>query len=420
MTVLVVTSRPPSTTSNGYDLRVWHLCRAMAQQEKLILLALPLAAVDSAIPSDLEPARLFNAIATAPPIPVHHASRWRFVRLSEDHFFQLAYPRFQQAVTHQIEQLCVRHRVEKIVVFGSNLVGLTRRAKVRKSMVLDVCDSVALTLERELELARLHGRTIEKAKSFLMLQRWRALEAKVPSWFDQVVTINQNDTETIRALSGGRRNLATVPNGVDAQWRGSYQEGPCSRKAVAFWGNLSFPPNREAVRFFYWKVYLPFLKPSGVGWCIVGRDPEEWLVDAAKNDPQIRLAGYVEDLRTLLVEYPVMVNPMLSGSGMKNKVLEAHAIGLAVVSTGLGMESVEGAIAEKTYLRAEDANVFSIAIMNLLADERLRLQVLRDARNLIEDRYTWDIVGAQWLDVIRRAEPSREKSGRAYREVRRA
>jgi glycosyltransferase involved in cell wall biosynthesis len=420
MTVLVITNRPLRTTSNGYDLRVWHLCRAMAQQEKLVLLPLPLACVNSAVTPDLEPEHLFSAIVSAPAITAVRPSFWRILRLSEDSFFSFAYPGFQHAVSHQIEYLCAQHSVTKIVVFGSNLVGLTRRANVRKHMILDVCDSVTLTLEREQTLSKGRQSLLQRALKQLMLRRWRALEAMTPQWFDQVVTINHSDTETIRLLSGRRANLSTVPNGIDSLWRASYQEGRCGRRAVAFWGNLSFPPNSEAVRFFYWKVYLPYLKPAGVGWCIIGRDPEDWLVRVANQDEGIRLAGYVENLRALLAEYPVMVNPMLSGSGMKNKVLEAHALGLAVVSTGLGMESVEGSTARETYLQADDASVFSSAIFELLADERLRLQLLRKARNLIESRYTWDIVGAQWLEVIGRTGPGLNETGASYREARHA
>jgi glycosyltransferase involved in cell wall biosynthesis len=340
--------------------------------------------------------------------------------MSEDSFFGLAYPDFQRAVTRQIESLCAQHGVTRIVVFGSNLVGLTRRANVSRSRILDICDSVTLTLEREMVLSSARYGLFEQAVRNLMLRRWRALEAMAPHWFDQVVTINHSDTETVRALSRGRPNLSTVPNGIDSVWRSSYQEGPCGRKAVAFWGNLSFPPNSEAVKFFYRKVYLPFLKPAGVGWCVVGRNPEDWLVRAAEKDGGIRLTGYVGNLRAFLAEYPIMVNPMFSGSGMKNKVLEAHALGLAVVSTGLGMESVDGAIAGETYMHADDAGVFAHAIMDLLTDERQRIQLLRRARSLIESRYTWDIVGAQWLEVIGRAQPGQKETGAPYREVRHA
>ena len=318
----------------------------------------------------------------------------------------MGYPSFHQAVTDQIKLICRQFDIENMIVFGSNLVGLTRQFNTTKRMLLDVCDSVALTIEREMDLDDDKAGSVEQLKKQLNHTRWKILEGKAPHWFDHVVTINQRDTETVQRLSGGRMNLSTIPNGVEPVFEQAYQDVSRKRRGVAFWGNLSFGPNREAVKFFYEDVYLPYLKPAAIEWCIIGKDPAPYLLDAAAHDDNLRLLGFVENLRETLVDYPVMVNPMRSGSGMKNKVLEAHAMGLAVVSTPLGMESIEGAMADISYLAAQTPKQFFNAVRALLENENKRVKIQRAARHLVMDKYTWKTVDAQWVGLVNRVFPS--------------
>lgn len=400
MVSLVLTNRPLITNSNGYDLRVWYLCQALAQHEELVLLTLPLAQVNASDHQDIYPERIFSNIFKTASLERFKPSFMRYFRLSEECFFSWGYPEFQQSVVRQIENICNEYDIGKIVVFGSNLAGLVRVFGGRKKVLLDVCDSVALTMEREISLPERRFGLLGRLQKKMMHKRWKSLEGKAPDWFDHVVTINRMDTETIRKLSGGKTNLSTVPNGVDPLLEHSYLEGPCKRKGVAFWGNLSFPPNKDAVNFFYQEVYLPYLKPAGIELCIIGRDPEPWLLEAALQDKKIRLTGFVKDLRELLTEYPIMVNPMRIGSGMKNKILEAYALGLAVVSTPLGIESIEGAIAGENYMEAENPAQFFEAILGLIENEEMRLGILRSAREIVLKKYTWNIVGSQWVDLV--------------------
>ncbi len=400
MTILVITNTPLLTLTNGYDSRVLGLCRALSAHEKLVLLVLKvsprLTLGEAQTGEDLIFSDTFASISLADA----RSFPWRHFRLSEDRFFSWGYPSFQSSVEDQINHICNAQDIHKIIVFGSNLVGLTRQLRPARRMLLDVCDSVSLTVEREISIADKRKITLDRLKKWLSLMRWRQLEGKSPQWFDHVVTINQNDTDKIRKLSGGRQNLSTIPNGVDPMFEHAYQEGPCMRRGVAFWGNLSFSPNQVAVQYFYREVYVPYLKPAGIEWCVIGRDPDPVLIEAAAKDSNLRLLGFVDDLRESAIDYPIMVNPMLSGSGLKNKVLEASAMGLAVVSTALGMESIDGAIAGETYMLADSPEQFFGAVLALLESERKRVEIIRAARRLMLSKYTWEIVGTQWVRLV--------------------
>lgn len=408
-TLLVLTNKPLVNASNGYDLRVWHLSRALRANSRLILLHFPFQANEGTARPDqqnLDVHHLYDEVVSTAATEYFKPSLRRHLRLREDRFLEWGYPAFQQQVIDQINALCVRYRITKIIGFGSGLAGLLHHPSINAKILIDVCDSMALTLERGLHLQGRHMTLKERIKEMLTHTRWRSLEAKLPGWFDRVVTINDMDTEKIRQLAhlpvNRRDNLSTIPNGVAIELEDAYQEGPYQRRGVAFWGNLSFPPNNDALQFFYHKVFVPFLKPAGIELCIVGAQPMPWLLQACQREPLLRLTGFVEDLRTCLMEYPIMINPMRMGSGMKNKVLEAHAIGLAVVSTALGMESITGAQAGVSYLEASHGAEFDQAIRSLLVDETQRLRMLRAARRIVVEKYTWAIVGARWNDLVRR------------------
>ncbi|MCW3717573.1 glycosyltransferase, partial [Burkholderia cenocepacia] len=102
---------------------------------------------------------------------------------------------------------------------------------------------------------------------------------------------------------------------------------------------------------------------------------------------------------SVLAEYPIMVNPMRIGSGLKNKVLEAFAMGLAVVSTGVGIEALGKAREGVDYVRADDPEKVATAIKLLIEDEGRRHSMIQSARKVMLEHYTWSRV-ARDLDAL--------------------
>jgi glycosyltransferase involved in cell wall biosynthesis len=210
-----------------------------------------------------------------------------------------------------------------------------------------------------------------------------------------VTTVSPPDTREIVHLAGVASNVLTIPNGVDDDFLDPLPE-PARHRAVAFWGNLAFGPNLEALRFFVHEVYRPVLRPAEVGLCIFGPNAPRWLTELAAEDPGIGLPGFVPDLRAAVGRYPLMVNPMRTGSGLKNKVLEAFGVGLVVVSTPLGVEALPTAQDGVHFVAAQDGASFGLAIMDLLEDEPRRLAIRGAANALLHEHYRWDIVGSTW------------------------
>jgi glycosyltransferase involved in cell wall biosynthesis len=195
--------------------------------------------------------------------------------------------------------------------------------------------------------------------------------------------------------------VITVPNGVDVSAAAAVpDDARTGARCIGFWGNLAFAPNREAMRFFFDRIYLPFLASSGVEVRIVGHGAEASLGEIAARHPQVRLLGFVEDLSTALRGCPVMINPMVSGSGMKNKVLEAFVRRMAVVTTRLGVEAFPGVRADEHARIVDEPAAFAAGILQLLDAPAVRQTMTDRAHRLVTESYSWDAVGRPWRQAV--------------------
>ncbi|MCC8952416.1 glycosyltransferase [Bradyrhizobium sp. Pear77] len=400
--ILIVTHKPLASLTNGHDLRVWHLCRELAKRHELYLLTVNLGSTDQSGDGLVGLSDVFRKIAETPKFPAHRPSLKRHFRRNDSDYFSLSYPDHFSTVTKAIAGFCEENSIDHMIVFCLVLAEFVRPFSSDKKILFDLIDSEVLTLTRQIQFfppwpAQLRTRLDAR----LMLARRARAEACLPLWFNHVTTVNDADSDTVCRLSGRTANVSTVPNGVSPDLMDAFDANArvAKRRGVAFWGNLAFKPNADAVRFFYQSVYRPYLAPAGIEWCVVGKDAESWLLEEAKRDDGIRPTGFVDDIRPVLAEYPIMVNPMRIGSGLKNKVLEAFAMGLAVVSTGIGIEALGMAREGVDYMRADEPEKVAAAIKLLIEDEGFRSSMIQSARKVMLEHYTWKRV-ARDMDVL--------------------
>jgi glycosyltransferase involved in cell wall biosynthesis len=366
----------------------------------MYLLTVPLGLPDKLNDGPIELGDVFKKMIDMPNFPTHRPSLKRHFRRNESDYYSLSYPRHFSMVTKAIADICEQNSINHMMVFNLELAGFVRPFSSSKKILFDLCDSFVLTLTREMQFLPLWP--LQKyLKAHLMRARLAKAEACLPAWFSHVTTVNDADTDTVLRLSGISTNVSTISNGVSPDLAETFDANDhvAKRRGVAFWGNLAFKPNSDAVRFFYEDVYRPHLAPAGIEWCVVGRDAERWLQEEAQRDHGIRLTGFVDNIYSVLVEYPIMVNPMRIGSGLKNKVLDAFAMGLAVVSTGLGIEALSMAREGVDYIRADEPEKTAFAIKLLIEDERLRLSMIESARKVVLEHYTWSKVAGD-LDAL--------------------
>src|SRR5581483_5702280 len=149
---------------------------------------------------------------------------------------------------------------------------------------------------------------------------------------DRVWVVSDTERRAMRWLAGMRR-IDVLPNGVDGEYFRPGDEIAEPRSAV-FWGRLDFGPNIQALEWFCGRVWpLVVRETPGARFTILGFRPSDAVRRLAAGAPGISLVPDLPDIRSTARRHAVVVLPFISGGGIKNKLLEAAALGQAIVCT---------------------------------------------------------------------------------------
>jgi glycosyltransferase involved in cell wall biosynthesis len=144
-----------------------------------------------------------------------------------------------------------------------------------------------------------------------------------------------------------------------------------------------------AVEFFLREVW-PLLSHATFH-IIAGARHEQYPVDADLAQPGIQLEGFVADVRPAYRQATLVVTPLVASAGTNIKVLEAMAMGKAVVSTPAGVNGLDLTPGED-FLLVHTAREMAAAIESLLASPAGRSRIETAARARVERDYDWDAI----------------------------
>jgi polysaccharide biosynthesis protein PslH len=212
-------------------------------------------------------------------------------------------------------------------------------------------------------------------------------------------------SERERAIVGRRAPLtrtAVVPSGVSLE---RFKPDPATvtdPASLVFTGTMNFRPNIDAMTYFVRQI-LPRIcaqRPEVVLAIVGARPPAEV---ARLAGPNVILTGRVPDVRPYLKKAAVVVVPVRIGSGTRMKVVEALAMGKAMVSTTLGSEGHVARPGEH-YLVGDTPQAFAEQVLRLLADASLARALGQRGRQLIEEEYSWSSLLGRFEGFLRTVE----------------
>ena len=156
---------------------------------------------------------------------------------------------------------------------------------------------------------------------------------------------------------------------------------------VGFLGGLDWMPNQEGLRWFIEQAF-PRVRQAvpDVELHIAGRNQPAWMNSWSASD--IVLHGEVEDAGDYMADQSIMIVPLLSGSGMRIKIIEAMAANMAVVSTPVGAEGIPVRNGTDIAL-AEDPVAFADAVIHLLLDSEVAGNMAQQARSTVEAHFDY-------------------------------
>jgi GT2 family glycosyltransferase/glycosyltransferase involved in cell wall biosynthesis len=253
--------------------------------------------------------------------------------------------------------------------------------------------------------------TMEKLQArweYLRALRYELRMLRVP---DRIQVCSRDNRDYIASF------LPAIKDRIDDGYRAGidtslYDCKPCEREpfTLLFLGSFRHLPNQEALTWFLREVFPKVrAEEPRARLVIIGSDPP-----ARHSLPEaeaIELIGFVEDVRQPLQRYALFVCPILSGSGVRVKLLEAFAAGIPVVSTRLGAEGLADQDGDLCAL-ADDAPSFAAHIVKLLRDPESAAQMAERARAKVVSTRDMRVITERLVESYR-AEIKRMRASRA-------
>lgn len=397
--ILLISRCPPYPLHLGDRLIVYHLARQLTRRGHTIdLIAFSDHFED--IADRLNYADLFRnitIIADPPRTSFDYALR---LLLPNARFPRRADQAWSPAMWDAIQQHLDANRYDIAHFFGGIQVYEYARAVAPLPAIITPYESYSLYLRRALQQANAvgaHGgaplqKQLDALKSRLQLRVARSFESWMFAPYRRVIVVSERDRDELHSLNPALP-VEIIPNGVDLEY---FQptNPPRQPHALLFTGNYEYAPNVDAALRLARDIFprVQAQTPDAKLW-IVGNAPPPELQALASD--AIIVTGRVPDMRTYLETAALFVCPLRLGAGIKNKVLEALALGCPVVATPLSADGIAARDGHEIVL-AESDEQFAAAVLRLFDDAPLRDRLAANGRALIESRYSWAQVAERY------------------------
>jgi glycosyltransferase involved in cell wall biosynthesis len=271
----------------------------------------------------------------------------------------------------------------------------------RPFLVFDNHNAEYLLQQRAFQTdVRQPGRWVGAAYSLAQWRKLAGYERRVCRDADRVIAVSEADRAALLTLAPGL-DVTIVSNGVDLAF---YRPGAVAALAqmrpgaLVFTGKMDYRPNVDAVTWFADAV-LPLVRqrvPEAHFW-VVGQQPHARLAALAGRD-DVTITGRVPDVRPYIAGAGAYVVPLRIGGGTRLKVLEAMAMGQALVSTRLGCDGFDFTDGREVRY-ADTPEEFAQAIEALTRDREAADGLGRNARAFVEANYGWEAIIPQLESV---------------------
>jgi glycosyltransferase involved in cell wall biosynthesis len=216
-----------------------------------------------------------------------------------------------------------------------------------------------------------------------MAIRLKRFELQVAREADCLVTISPLDEKAFLEL-GVTKPVITIPTGLDLK------EYPASalpaESSVFFIGALDWLPNQEGLKWFMDHVFDRLLEEvPGVTIHVAGRNAPPGFEKLLARK-QVFYHGEIEEAKSFMQSYRIMVAPLFTGSGIRIKILEAMALGRPVVTTPIGIEGIP-ARNQVEVMVSGDPESFKDQIIRLCQEDETAMGMVREGRKLIQENF---------------------------------
>ena len=364
--------------SSGHDVHGYHLMQALLARGHAVSLACvdppsveALAGLKLAAVHTLPIRRDKESSERSAGTPVWSAWQRRFTN----------YFGVNEDLATSLEAILQREPFDAVIVVARHLLPLLAIVK-HSTRIWYPADDPALHHLSRIKLSQ--PKTWADAKLALVNGLFeRAFRKSV----DRVWVVSPADRRAMRLITGCRK-VDVIPNGVDAEHYSPHAPREDSLPfSCAFWGRLDFGPNRDALAWFLRTIW-PAVRAANpaANFHVFGFNPTAEVRELVRASG-VELHPDLPDLRSEVARRQVVVLPFISGGGIKNKLLEAAAMGLPIVCTRKALSGTKGKPAVRVAHRASE---WAVALGELWNNPDARSELGRAARQWVVANHTWE------------------------------
>jgi glycosyltransferase involved in cell wall biosynthesis len=374
--LVYIVSRFPFPLEKGDKLRAYYQIRELSKSFNLHLIALTENVVSESHIHELEK---FCASVTTYKISKFSSFLSVFFALFTKKPLQVGYF-FNFLVNHKIQKQLESLKPNHI------FTQLIRTSEYSKNYhncpkTIDYMDALSKGIERRTEKVGWYSRWIFKLEA----RRLMDYERTVFDYYEFKVIISEQDRNYIFHPESAK--IKCVPNGIDETFL-TYVSQVEPTFDLVFLGNMSYAPNVDTAKYIC-KELLPNLPHLRL--LIAGANPHPSLLKLTKSNKTISLSGWIDDARKAYVSGKLFLAPMLIGTGMQNKLLEAMALGIPCITSTLANNAIK-AIHMKSIVIADTKEELIEAIELLLADAEKSKEIGFNGKEFVRSNYSWEKV----------------------------
>ncbi|HZS10864.1 MAG TPA: glycosyltransferase [Nitrospirales bacterium] len=379
MRLLFITNNVPYPPTDGWKIRVWAILRRLAARHAVTVVTFMRTTED---PSAADQLRANGIKVEA----VRRDPRYSAIKLMRGLVGRTAFSVLNYDDTR------MHAMVRRVLADGQ--FDVVQAESVQMSpycvgasafRVLDLHNIESLLMRRYAQCA---ANPLKRAYAEITWRKLAAYESSIYGRFDHCLACSEEDRR-IALRQAPEAKITVVPNGVDVRPVLPGRAPLPGPPRLVFVGRMDYHANVDGMLWFCREI-LPRIRSrrGDVRVQIVGGHPSP-EIRALEAKEGIEVTGFVSEVNPYVSDAAVMIVPLRVGGGTRLKVLEAMAMGKAIVSTTVGAEGI-AVTPGADIVFADDPASFATAVLQLLDKPAHAERLGAAARRLAEARYDWD------------------------------
>ncbi|MCB8964344.1 MAG: glycosyltransferase [Bacteroidales bacterium] len=219
----------------------------------------------------------------------------------------------------------------------------------------------------------------------LLAKRIESIERRISHSVDALVAISNPDKDWFTQNNFNKPSI-TIPAGYFPSDK-VYETEPNDSPAICYIGALDWLPNTEGLLWFIdWVWPRIQAEITNIEFHIAGRNAQESLADRLMAERDIVFHGQVANAAEFISKFPIMVVPLLSGSGIRVKIIEGMFLRKAIVATSMAAKGID-ATHNEHILIADTPEAFASSVCSLIQSPQETIRIAENANTFASNNY---------------------------------